>query len=457
MGKGETIRKTTDLLLGAAKDYARPTLLGGAAGAASGVGVASVKGGYGFDKGKPQEKTKTEHIYDTGTLGASIGAGGALGRAAGSAILLALLKKRSQVTADIGKTVGEYGGTAAGAAGGYLLGKRRVDKRHQYRQFKQKDKSELEMEEGSDMAEKEAKAHFINSLLEKQALTGTLFGTGAGAFEGMMRPKDEGKGRAKTILRSMLHGGSTGLGMDVGSIGGGLAGGAIGAIPGAAMAGYESLTADEPNYVPAAAVGTGGALLGSVLGSITGSMAGAGAGHRIGRRRTKEEKAQKAEKKEQKAKAKAEKKESKAQKEAKAYYINQMKEAELSDFDLGNLGTTIPAVGTAIGGLVGSMRKQDPDETRLQAILRSAGTGLATGLGSELGGEAADALTKGSLTNLAAEPVGNIAGALAAYHAAKRKSPRQRQRSMRRAAKQQFEEQEFLKNLQEQYPIGEQV
>ena len=54
----------------------------------------------------------------------------------------------------------------------------------------------------------------------------------------------------------------------------------------------------------------------------------------------------------------------------------------------------IALVGAAVGGAYGALRKKDPGESRADAIVRSAGTGLATDLGSHLGKRLGASLAK---------------------------------------------------------------
>jgi hypothetical protein len=113
----------------------------------------------------------------------------------------------------------------------------------------------------------------------------------------------------------------------------------------------------------------------------------------------------------------------------------QKQQKEAVDF---NIGHTIPAYATALGGLVGSTRVLDPGESRAQAILRSALTGAATGYGGEVGetiganlGHDTNA-PKGGWFNIPGKSsqyrdtimgglTGRALGMLAAYQLAKRK------------------------------------
>jgi hypothetical protein len=336
-------RKLADKIVYIGENVLAPISAGGIAGTASGIGVGTVRD-------VPEDKTIGQHLYDSSTIGASVGTGGAVGRLIGRALARKLIK--NPAARVVGEGIGSYSGIASGAATGFIGGKHITDKR-QKRRLKKREKelSEFEINEGSDMEDKEA-------------VLGTILGTGIGAGVGALRETDEGESRIKSILRSALTGASTGIGVDVGSAVGGTVGGVGGSLPGIGV----STMAPETGR---ALAGVGGAL-GGTLGSVAGGLAGGYAGHRIAQRKDKQ----------------PEEQEQGVVEEKTAHSTTKMigsmdgyvyKDAFLVPL-VGNA-----ALGTGIGATVGALRNKDEDETRGKAILRSAGTGLATGTGVATG------------------------------------------------------------------------
>ena len=407
----------------------------GTAGTASGLGV-------GLVRSKPEDKTTNQHLYDSATVGAGVGTGATIGKLIGKALARKIFK--SPVAGEIAEGIGSYGGIATGAATGYMTGKNITDNR-QDRRRKKKEQSEFEIDEGSDMSEKEAgsigrqlrakiygdhdeytlspgkvkhdtgetthhlfrknkyvdgkrvtgydnegnKTDLKTNKSEKEAILGTLIGTGIGAGVGAIRDTDEGESRAKSVLRSMLTGTATGLGADVGSTVGGVAGGVTGSLPGLAMRNKD--------------VQHLGGAAGSTAGSVLGALAGGAGAHQLAKR--KEESEDETEPS------------GVVQKTATPTTIMacvdgyRFKEAARFDADAYLRAGTLGGVG---GGLIGGFNP-DEDESKFEAT----GMGALRGTGTLLGAEAAKQLY--DKPGVMGEAVVPLAGAALAYQLLKKR------------------------------------